>query len=131
MKTFVNLTGQTLCGLTINGILRYQDGEPVYSTRCTDPRCSVTQLPILHKHFQNGSAKCPSPVHNGIVAERSGTSLARTGGIAPTGSARTQLEKAAFTQTETPSRPLRCASGASEFSVPCDCAACTNMRRQI
>jgi hypothetical protein len=62
MRNHQNLLGNTLNGLEICTILRYEAGQPVYGCKCL--KCGSTGIGIPHRLFIQGNAVCTSSTHN-------------------------------------------------------------------
>jgi hypothetical protein len=59
-RLYTSKLGETINGLYISSILRFVDNEPLYSCKCME--CGST-VPIAHKLFRQGNARCTSSIH--------------------------------------------------------------------
>ncbi len=63
MKTYIaKKIGEVINGLEVTGILRNENGLPVYSATCQE--CGARGVPVKHEQFSTGAAKCISSMHN-------------------------------------------------------------------
>ncbi|HKV92339.1 MAG TPA: hypothetical protein VJW20_07305 [Candidatus Angelobacter sp.] len=62
MKTYTaKAIGTVVSGLEVTGILRSENGLPVYATTCQE--CGARGVPVKHEQFNTGAAKCISSMH--------------------------------------------------------------------
>jgi hypothetical protein len=63
LKTYIaKKIGEVVNGLEVTGILRNENGLPVYATTCQE--CGARGVPVRHEQFNTGAAKCISSMHN-------------------------------------------------------------------
>jgi hypothetical protein len=60
--------GEVVQGFTIDTVIGYHGGEPVYS--CTCGGCGVSGVSVKHSEFRRGTAKCNSVSHFAVMKEK-------------------------------------------------------------
>ena len=92
--------GQTRNNLRIDDVLGFDSwGLPTFGCYCTV--CKTRGLRVSYFDFRKG-AQCPSPYHGREEYSSRGTSLAYTGTVEETRSARSQMEYAEFMRSQQP-----------------------------
>lgn len=66
MKSYVlKALGETIQGFTVDGVIGYHAGEPVYTVTCS--ACGVSGVSVKHDEFRRGSARCSSNSHFAVT----------------------------------------------------------------
>ncbi len=60
--------GEVVDGFTIDGVIGYHAGEPVYTVTCGG--CGVSGVSITHNEFRRGTAKCSSTSHFATIKDK-------------------------------------------------------------
>jgi hypothetical protein len=65
-RLYISRLGETIDNLYVKSILRFVDNEPLYSCECLE--CGST-VPIAHRLFRQGNARCTSSIHGHAQAK--------------------------------------------------------------